>query len=937
MINDIKNNIEIINAALAWAKKYNKESFPTEQFKDYRRRLKRIGNAMTGNCCAAAYGESQVGKSYLMSSLLSSADNVFVIENGGRRYSFIDELNPSGGKNAQIESTGVITRFTLHKNDPRNQGRIKILNLSVVDIICLLTDSYYNDVKINAESQLSTEGINNYIENVLSEVVSKEECNTVITEDDIYEIRDYVRDVVGKGTADIVRSNFFSAVAAVINRIPYTYWTRVFSVLWNNNPDIDRLFATLINAYKKLDFAREVYVPFDAVISKKGTLLKISWLDTVCGGNVDTGSDEVFTDVYDSEGHLLAQNFSKGELSALIAELTFELPGSVADERPFLRHIDLLDFPGARSREIYKEKEIEKVLPKILRRGKVAYLFNKYSRSLKISSVLFCHHNNQKAGATVGESVNTWIEDNIGSTPAERSRMLAKTNGISPLFMVATKFNIDLQRTKQDTPSDLSTLDEHWDRFDTVFPEIIKPNRWLDEWSAEGATSAPFRGIYPLRDFYWSGKNQLFDGYNDGEIKSGETGVHTYPDFVDYLDRLKDSFLRNRFVRAHFSNPERTWQSVATVNNDGSKPIIRDLDAISTVLDEARRTRYYDLLNTIKNEIINTLKVYYEPEDAEERNRKVKLIAGDIRRSLGRTMSLNPSAFGKILDSLMLSPESFRNIAYDIIIRHTDSPRDFSDINFYRASAEIDISDPRDVNIRKLCDYLILDTEDEVRDYLAESGIELDHIIAGETLTLSTMGDVITKHLLDHWINHINSVASKLGDVLPHSEEVVFMLIKLFDKVGLRGRLADKINTYTEIFDISEQPNAIGDHAAMVFNNFVSTVGRNHIPESEMGKLDEKARLCGLRLDFSPAGWNESPRRQPVTEILINLDESAKQMVHGRIDPALLAKLPFWNNYRRWETFVIAGLVYSSDISHIDPECNEYVRKLIERTEKLYN
>lgn len=41
-----------------------------------------------------------------------------------------------------------------------------------------------------------------------------------------------------------------------------------------------------------------------------------------------------------------------------------------------------------------------------------------------------------------------------------------------------------------------------------------------------------------------------------------------------------------------FSNPEQTWSDVATVNNDGSKAIIRSLDTISGILDDARKQKY---------------------------------------------------------------------------------------------------------------------------------------------------------------------------------------------------------------------------------------------------------------------------------------------------------------------------------------------------------
>ena len=79
MTRDIITNLEVIKQSVAWADKYEKDSFPREVFKNYRRKLRRIGEALSENCSAAAYGESQVGKSYLMSSLLSTPDAPFAI------------------------------------------------------------------------------------------------------------------------------------------------------------------------------------------------------------------------------------------------------------------------------------------------------------------------------------------------------------------------------------------------------------------------------------------------------------------------------------------------------------------------------------------------------------------------------------------------------------------------------------------------------------------------------------------------------------------------------------------------------------------------------------------------------------------------------------------------------------------------------------------
>ena len=210
----IYTSLEIIKQSIAWADKYGKDSFPREVFKNYRRKLKRFGEALSENCSAAAYGESQVGKSYLISSLLSTPEAPFVIENEGVEYSFIDDINPSGGNNIQQESTGVITRFTIRQSNSKMKDYVKITNLSVVDIILLLADSYYNDVKINTDSVM----LNTEIDNLLCQMDglwSSNSAQDIITEDDIRDICDYLKDIIGNNAANICKSNF----CKIINKI----------------------------------------------------------------------------------------------------------------------------------------------------------------------------------------------------------------------------------------------------------------------------------------------------------------------------------------------------------------------------------------------------------------------------------------------------------------------------------------------------------------------------------------------------------------------------------------------------------------------------------------------------------------------------------------------------------------------------------------------
>ena len=932
MINDIHTNIRLIEDAIKWARKYGKESFPFEILKDYRRTLKRIKNALNENCSAAAYGESQVGKSYLMGSLLSSPEAPFMIRNGNEVYNFIDQINPSGGNNAKIESTGVVTRFSLTDSKRQLTDKVRVRNLSVVDLILLITDSYYNDLKINPETVMKYDEINEALEELAYIWQSHTVVQKNITEDDVKDIAEYIRENIGNNASNVYQSSFCKTIAPVIEYIPYHKWVDVFSLLWNRNTEFSHLFATLITAFKDINFETEIYVPFDAVLRDHGTLLKIDWLDHVCGKKVRNSTEVTHTDIYNAKGELIAKDFSKGNLSALIAELTFYLPEEVATERKFLKQIDLLDFPGARSREKYREHEIQSVLPKILRRGKVAYLFNKYSRDLKISSVLFCHHNDQKTEPSIGNTINTWIENNIGKTPTQRETLLADTKGIAPLFLIATKFNIDLERVKTDSPNNPEKLSQHWNRFDTVLPEIIKPNRWFDEWVPDHGVheNTFFTNVYPLRDFYWSSKNGLFDGYMEGV--SGETGVHIDNDYPAYMDNLKESFLEHPFVKKHFKNPKETWESVATPNNDGSKVIIENLNTIAGVLDHARTEKYRKQLQEIKRQLYDRLMVYFESDDKDEQNRKVKKIGGEIRRSMYLNVGENPELFGKAIDQLMMPSWNVRCIAYDIIVCHTDTPKDFSQLSFLRKTIGIQPKDSREEKIRKLCEWGCCELK-QLEDDFAKKGFSVEDLIRDDQEDLTTLADVVTKHVVEEWKEYMNSQIPKLMETLPHADEVIFMLLSLFDKLNIKQLLSKKIDLYIKRLTEEQAINAIADFASLTLNNFIGNIGRNYLTDKDLKIVREKAEACQLSLDLSEEACSAKHEPQDLVATLCAFEDS-QSMETVNIDT--LRKLPLWDNFQRWENFTLMGLLLVSDIARFDPIANGELKQILDQCDALY-
>ena len=188
-----------------------------------------------------------------MGSLLSSSDTPFVLEFDGREYNFVDEINPSGGNSTEVESTGVITRFTTKSKIFDSHKYVKIQNLSIADILMLVVDSYYNDVKINARKSLTPDAINRELLALKDLWKYKNHNQYILDEDNIRDIQEYMIEVIGVGASNVNNSDFFDTIADNIQYIPIDKWVNVFELLWNKNENFCKIFKALLNEYAKIE------------------------------------------------------------------------------------------------------------------------------------------------------------------------------------------------------------------------------------------------------------------------------------------------------------------------------------------------------------------------------------------------------------------------------------------------------------------------------------------------------------------------------------------------------------------------------------------------------------------------------------------------------------------------------------------------------------
>jgi len=253
-----------------------------------------------------------------------------------------------------------------------------------------------------------------------------------------------------------------------------------------------------------------------------------------------------------------------------------------------------------------------------------------------------------------------------------------------------------------------------------------------------------------------------------------------------------------------------------------------------------------------------------------------------------------------------------------------------------RAFCNINTKDSKAANISKLCARYLM-TEDELKLFLAEKELTIDDVVSDDTELLATVPDVIAKHIVEYWNNHINEQVSQLSDVLPHSDQIAFMLMSLLGKLGVKKDIADKIDKYYAVFDLDSLPNAIADYASLTLNNFVSTAGRKYMSDEDIKYVAKKAEACQLDIDLKSSASSTKVKRQPLLDVLDALDRSRNEMNNVRIDMSTLKKLPFWDSYQRWENFIAIGLLYASDISQVNPIENAAVKQLMDLCNELYN
>lgn len=960
LIQNVTNQISSINNFISWADSHLQQSRREETFKklvNVRRQLKRLRFSLESNPAIAAFGESQKGKSYVISSLLARKGQQFMVNDPktGEIYNFVEQLNPI---TRDTEATGVATRFTKTYEVSNDSFPIMVKVLSIADMLQILCDTAYNDVK--SHSVIDREDIDEFMIAQERRYKGSPNVQDVLDEDDIMNVREYVEEHVGITKAkELLDSRYFDVLARIIPHVQPREWPQLMSKLWYDNSDITSLFVRMLQGYETLGFSKKVYIPISALLNTTTTLMSslcLQKLDTASPttGNVDPNMG---TDLF-TEDKKVVKGFSKSVLSSIAAEVVFQIPEeTIAEEliyntegilddgnrqrllskgwnkkvsKEFLNTVDIFDFPGARAALELQEEQIKIELNnKMMLRGKVRYLFNKYSDERLINVLMLCHDHMQNGPTVMPGLVEQWVKQNMGASVRERTAFLDKSI-VSPLFMIATKFNMDMSHSVQSGGDD--QIEKRWeDRYQKVlYEQVLQADSlsWFKNWTERGG----FKNTYLLRDYKWSGinGNRLFEGF---ETK----GVETTEIDTTFHQQLRQSFVTSPYVNTFFEDPELAWDAAATMNNDGATRIIENLGIVAA---NAKESRLYKYISEVKGLHVQTLQLmaeYYHDENDENVLQKAISRSGAIVAEFDVVCGKDNYFFGRMIQNLQVS----ENYVFDFYYNQLNNTkiiveRDMKeyDLILSRCHGRISASNSYEDNLEILRQEYHYPAVLDCKEFFENvKGISLEKLFECNFKQKSN-SEQLAEGIVAKWIEDVKAQKNlKFYETEGCNTLTVLDMIEnikaVVDTTNLIGIIARTISPFVDAINVPHQIlDMIADTTAEIINEFVVTFGYNYYSPEKIADLKLINEKNNLHLSFDYGMADKVPMSNK--ELSDLFDD-----IRPTEENTMLTSLPSFINYNKWIDLLLISFIASYNVPNYDIEANRQLGILLNSYKEL--
>jgi hypothetical protein len=604
------------------------------EFRRSGRRGVQLHEAAQRRMCVAVFGASQAGKSYLVGRLAAPPGGQLTVRFDSQTLDFLADINPPGGQ----EATGLVTRFTTRPMPTPAGAPVALRLLSQTDVIKILANTFLEDFDVDIvppdEASLSQRFA------MLAGLVQPAPVDT-LTIDDVEDLADYFRQHFKNHALlrhlDMV--GYWSRAADLAPRLRISERVILFAPLWGETKRFNELYDHLVSGLAELQFAQIVYCGTDALVPRERSLLDARRLFSI---GQPTEPAEMLAVTLQSGSRT---NIGRPVLAALIAEMTMPL---AEQPWPFFQETDLLDFPGARTREVIVDLDRFLAQPEnlgfALLRGKVAYLFQRYNAEQEITSMLLCVGPNNQEVQTLPSMVNEWIKQTLGDTPQARARQRTS------LFFVLTKFDSEFE---DKAGEDASSATRWTARLQASLTDFFKSYEWPGEWTPD----RPFNNLFWLRNPS-IGFKAVFDyepTFNPREL-GREIGVA--PRAAAAVAQKRNAYLANDLVRKHVADPAIAWDAALAANDGG---VGRLAEALGPVCDPTLKANQIAAqVEKLAGQIAERLRPLWRSDDREAELVAAKARAAGVVRAL--VDCARAQMFGPLLRAMQISAEQVAGV-----------------------------------------------------------------------------------------------------------------------------------------------------------------------------------------------------------------------------------------------------------------------------------
>jgi len=611
---------------------------------------RRIGGAMDRRNCVGVFGPSQAGKSYLVSALARHRDQPLKIDFGGDARDFLKEINPAGDR----ESTGLVSRFTRHGGKADPDFPVELRLLSETDLVKIIANSFLSDFDPNNMSfDLPDEAAIREALAELDGLAADKPVAAHLDDVELFDLGEYFRDHFRSRVGALDRAGYWEAAIRLGGRLNLAARARLFALLWGNLQPFTDLFISLAKPLETIGNPSEAKAGISALVPRETgePPQPNSIIDVAVLARLNTDKDREDKVALKPVGGVRdgqATELPRATLTALIAEVKLVM---VDAPWPFFEHTDLLDFPGARSR--LKLSDLPTVqadsnerVRELYLRGKIAYLFQRYTSELELTSMLLCMPPSVQEVKDLSGMVRSWIDTTHGASAKQRA---AASNA---LFLVLTKFDLEFLEKGGETAE---SRRGKWDRrLHASFLELYGKDGWPDDWDGKPFDNAVFLRNPGMKQVH------LMD-YTDPErlLEAGPAGASS-----NTIQAYRDAFQGSQLVARHFSDVDGVWNAALAPNDGGVSYLVERLTA---VLDpDLKQRQGAARLRLVADRLHHALKRFHHGSSEDARQQRDARLQQVRKELLTALRAQDYRQFAHLISGLSLPETDARGLFFNV-------------------------------------------------------------------------------------------------------------------------------------------------------------------------------------------------------------------------------------------------------------------------------